>query len=116
MRPQRLTLDSEALETFRERMDAALNMMIFQMKDKQLTEGTVTGKINVILLPMTDEDTGERYYKMEIEPQIDVNVKAKAKIECPVTAGIFAAFDEQGAVMVASNQISMDDLMEEGRE
>ena len=112
MKPQRLTLDSEALETFRNNLDAALNMMIRQMSLKDLMEGTTTAKLSVTLLPGTDENTGEVFYKMEIEPQIDVKIGAKAKIDCPVKAGIFAKFDKDGVVMVASEQISIDDLEE----
>ena len=113
MKPQRLSLDSEALNRFRENLDAALTIMIRQMSEKNLMEGTTTAKLKVLLLPGTDENTGEVFYKMEIEPEIDIKIGAKAKIECPVTAGIFAKFDRQGAVMVASQQISIDDLEEE---
>jgi acetylornithine deacetylase/succinyl-diaminopimelate desuccinylase-like protein len=115
MKPQKLTMNSEALERFRSNLDAALNMMINQMRAKNLLEGTTTAKLNVLMVPGTDEETGEIFYKMEIEPQIDVKIGAKAKIECPVTAGIFAQFDKDGTVVVASNQISMDELMEEDK-
>lgn len=114
MRPQRLNLESEALIRFRENLDTALNIMIRRMSEKNLMEGTTTAKLKVMLIPGTDEDTGEVYYKMEIEPENDIKIGAKAKIECPVTAGIFAKFDASGAVVVASQQISIDDLEGEG--
>ena len=115
MKPQKLTLDSEALANFRVNLDTALNVMIHQMKEKDLREGTATAKLNVLLVPKTDEDTGEVFYQMEIEPQIDIKIAAKAKIECPVKGGIFAKFDKDGAVIVASQQISIDDLEEEAQ-
>jgi len=114
MKPQRLNLESEALNRFRENLDAALNVMIKRMSEKNLMEGTTTAKLKVLLIPGTDENTGEVFYKMEIEPEIDIKIGAKAKIECPVTAGIFAQFDKDGAVIVASQQISIDDLEGEG--
>ena len=112
MKPHVLTIESEALAEFREKLSIALGVMVRSMKEKHLTEGTTTARIKILLLEETNKETGEIFWKMALEPDIDIKIGAKAKLECGQKAGIFAKFDEAGRAIIASNQISIDELLD----
>ena len=115
MKPQQFDLSSEALEEFREKMDAALAMVVRQLKIKDLPEGTVTGKIKIVLEKAADAN-GEIATQMTIEPEVTLNLSAKGKIECSKKAGLFTQLDENGNPVIGSCQIDIEDLLNGGNE
>lgn len=112
MKPHVLTLDSEALEEFRGKLNIALAIMVRSMKEKHLMEGTTTARIKVLLNEEVNEDTGEISWTMRLEPEIDIKIGAKHKLECEQKNNICEKFDEAGRAIIASNQISIDELLE----
>ena len=116
MEPQQLTLNSDAMTAFRWKMDAAINMVLAQMKEKKLTTGTVTGKIDIVMAEVTDKETGEITTRLEIEPVVNTKIGAKGKFECGLVQGLVMALDKEGIPIVASNQIDIDELLAEKEE
>ena len=115
MKPQSFDLSSEALEEFREKMDAALAMVVRQLKIKDLPEGTVTGKIKIVLDKAADAN-GEIATQMTLEPEVSINLSARGKIECSRKAGLFTQLDENGNPVIGTCQIDIEDLLNGGNE
>lgn len=112
MKPQRITLNSEALEEFQTNMNYALEMATREMAERKLTSGTVTGKIEITMLDMKDKDTGEIIYRMVLKPDVKMKIGASAKLDCLERGGIIMQQDREGRPMIASEQIGMDELEE----
>lgn len=115
MKTQRLNLDSEVFEEFRERMNIALDVAFRNMIAKNLREGNITGKIKIKLIPASDEN-GEMIYMPVIEPGVSVGLKAKADLECEKMTGFYMKEGRDGGFIVGSRQVSMDELMDEEAE
>ncbi len=113
MKPQRLTMDSEALEEFRQSMDAALEIVTCQLIRRKLKAGTVSAKVNIHIRERADDKTGEIYYEMVLEPNVSMKIGASDKLKCGTKAAIMKQ-DNDGRPIIASEQIGMDELIEEG--
>ena len=113
MKPQRLNLDSEAMEEFRTNFDSALQKLCEQIVKKDLTRGVVSAKVAITLTKKADKETGEIYYNMEIEPDVKRKLSADYKIPCGRKDGIIMQMDPYGRPMIADEQISFDDLIPE---
>ena len=88
MKPHLMNLYSEIFDEFRDRMNLALEVAFRNMIEKNLHEGSVTGKIKIKLREHVDED-GRMAYIPEIEPGVSVGLKAKADL-------VTTAVDEDG--------------------
>lgn len=115
MKPQRLNLESEALEEFRKRLNAGLEIVTSQLIRKKLYKGTVSAKIGITISERADDKTGEIYYEIELEPNVSMKIGASGSLKCGKTAAIMKQ-DAEGRPIIASEQIGMDELMEEERE
>ncbi len=82
MKPQVFTLESEILEEFRIKMNAALETVTRLMIEKKLPDGTITAKIDIEMLERTDKETGEIYYDVELQPNVNMKISAGGKIDC----------------------------------
>lgn len=114
MKPQALNLESEIFDDFREKLDRAITVAMRNMVSKGIMTGSVTGKIKIELDTEIMED-GEMIYKPKIEPVIDIKIGAKGKIECGQQAGFLMKPDGGGGFVIGTDQISMDELMDESR-
>lgn len=112
MKPQRLTLDSEALAEFRQSLSAALEIVTCQLIRRALKKGTVTAKVGISIDERCDEKTGEIFYMMEIEPGVSMKVGASDKLDCGKKSAIMKQ-DGTGRPMIATEQIDMNELIEE---
>ena len=112
MKPQRLNLDSEALEEFRQSLDAALEIVTCQLIRRKLQQGTVSAKIGVTIRERADDKTGEIYYEMVLEPGVNMKIGASEKLKCENKAAIMKQ-DVDGRTIIASQQIGMDELVAE---
>ena len=112
MKPHVLTMDSEALADFREKMDQCLALLVCRMKERKLTEGTLTGKVKVTIREAPDM-LGQLHTMMELEPEVSVNMSAKGKVECEKQAGMFMQLDEEGRPVIGSCQVDIEELLEE---
>lgn len=112
MKASVLNMESEALEEFREKMDAALAVAICRMKEKRIMTASVTGKIKIELVETTDVQ-GQILTTLELKPEVNVNMKTQAKVACGTQNGLFVQLDEEGRPIVGSCQVEIEDLMEE---
>lgn len=113
MKPQRLNIESEALEEFRQSLNAALEIVACQLVRRKLTKGTVSAKVAVTIDERTDQKTGEIYYDVVLEPTVNMKIGTSDSMKCGKKAAIMKP-DGQGRPMIASEQIGMDELIEDG--
>ena len=111
--PEELNLDCEALATFKRCMNIYLKDMIRKMYAKGMTEGTLTGKVKIILEQGADEN-GEIINMLTIKPDVKAKISMENKAEMEKQEGIFMKFDENGHPIVANQQINMEDYMQRG--
>lgn len=113
MKPQRLNMESEALEEFRQSLNAALEIVACQLIRRNLTKGTVSAKVAITIEERADEKTGEVYYDMALEPGVSMKIGARDSLKCGTKKAIMKQ-DGQGRPLIASEQIGMDELIEQG--
>lgn len=114
MKPQQLTLNAECFDQLRRNIDVALNGIVSSLISKRLVEGTVTAKIKITMMESTDKDNGEIIRQMVIEPDVDMKIGAKMKLECSERGGIFLKQNAEGHNIIGDNQVSIDELLKEG--
>ena len=112
MKPQLLNLDSEVLDEFRANFNVAISALIMNMVEKDLKAGEVGGKIKIEIQKKTDKETGEIFLMPKITPDVHMKVGAKGKIECATMEGFIMRTTPGGRAVVASNQITFEDLMD----
>lgn len=112
MKPQRLNIESEALEEFRQSLNAALEIVTCQLIRRKLQKGTVSAKVAITIHERADDKTGEVYYQMELEPNVHMKIGASDSLKCGTKAAIMKQ-DAEGRPLIASEQISMDELIAE---
>ena len=111
MKPQELSLQSEALTEFMANLEAALKIVTVRMLEKKMQSGTVSAKIDVELHEMPTAD-GEILNVLEIKPDVKVKIGSKASLDCEKQGGMFVKLDDRNWQIIGSNQISIDELIE----
>lgn len=114
MKPQTLTINSEALQDYLQTQVSMMNLCICNLAEKKLTSGTVAAKIKIALIEQKDEKTGEFYYRMELEPKVDVKIGGSASVKCETKTDLYMKRDERGMPVIASKQIDMEEYLQEG--
>ena len=115
MKPQELNLNSEVFGDFREKFDAALAVMVRQMAEKRMPEGTLAVSVTVKMGQAATAD-GEIIRTIGIEPDMKMKIGAKAKVECEKRGVFCVQMDPEGKPIVASSQIDMDEFLGEDQE
>lgn len=110
MKPQAMKLDCELFDEFRQALDGAIRIAVARMMDKGLDSGTITGKLDISLRTSTTED-GEVIYHPEIQPDVQVKIGTKTKLDCTKQIGFLAKRSATG-VVIGSEQVSMDELID----
>lgn len=106
-----LNIESDQLRSFRDLFDISLRHMLEKMKQKDLQNGTITGKIKVIMNRTVDRETGEMMTMLNLMPDVSVKLGVNGKAECETIYGLHMVFDRNGDPIVSENQITMDELM-----
>ena len=110
MKPQTLTLDSEVLEDFRGNFDDTLAVLLREMRNRRLREGTITAKIDIEIKESADVN-GEVIRMVNLVPEINMKMGAKAKVECEKRNGLFMQMNDEGVPVVGSCQMDIDELL-----
>lgn len=110
MNPQKLGLYCEALDEFRTKMDLALGAAARNLMEKRLIEGSVSAKIKIIIKERVNDETGEITHLIELEPDVIIKIGGKGKLECAKMTRFILQEDKNGEMVIASQQISMDDI------
>lgn len=111
MKPQELSFDCELFDEFKERMDLAIIQTIRHMMEKEIHSGRIVGKMKITLEKGTNED-GEVFYMPIVEPEVELKLEAKAKIDCGTQKCLMKQNGD--GFVVGTNQISIDELIKEG--
>ena len=114
MKPQKMDLNCELFDDFRIALDNAIRNILDQMIEKGLDSGSITGKLDITLRTAVSETTGEVMYLPEIEPKVTMSIGTKAKMDCIKQMGFLAKLSEHG-VVIGTDQVTMDELLEEIR-
>ena len=113
MQPQELNLESEVFEDFLALLDQKIHNTVAIMMEKGLTSGTVTGKIGIRLEEKISQETGETCHLIVIEPTVGSKIGTSGSAKTPPKAGVIIR-DRAGELIIADNQISMDEMLEKG--
>lgn len=114
MKPQRINIDSEVMEEFRNSLSAALEIVTCQLTRRKLNEGKVSASVKIKIEERADDKTGEVYYTMELEPKVAMKIGACDDMVLGKRCGIIMKQDYQGRPLIASEQITMEDIQQEG--
>ena len=111
MKAHELDLDSIVFAELRAKLNATIEYTVRQMKEKGLAEGQVSAKIKIGMISGTDEN-GEIHTTAVFEPKVTSRIGSSAEDKCGATGGrITIGID--GSVIVGSEQVTMDELMDD---
>ena len=112
MKPQVLTIDSEVLGEFRDNFNGTLAVLVREMKARGLHEGTITAKIDITIEEAADAN-GQIAKQLTIQPEVNMKMGAKGKVECSKRSGLFVQLNDDGVPVVGHCQIDIDELLAE---
>ena len=115
MKPQELNLGCELFDEFRVALDNAIRIAMENMMAKNLNSGTVIGKLEITLGSHKDQETGEVIYTPEIQPDVNMKIGTKAKIDLPKQMGFLAKRSAEG-IVIGTDQVTMDELIRDDDE
>ena len=110
MKPQTLTIDSEVLEDFRGNFNTTMAVLLREMRSRRLREGTITAKLDIEIEEHADAN-GEIIRLVNIVPEINMKMGAKAKVECKKRNGLFMQMNDEGVPVVGNCQMDIDELL-----
>lgn len=111
MKPQELNLNCELFDEFRQALDHAVQIILVRMIEKGLDSGSIVGKLDISLRVSPTED-GEMRYLPEIQPDVQLKIGSKAKLDCTKQIGFLAKPNGRG-IVIGTDQVTMDELIGE---
>lgn len=111
MKPQELNLNCELFDEFRQALDHAVRIILVRMIEKGLDSGSIVGKLDISLRVSPTED-GEMRYLPEIQPDVQLKIGSKAKLDCTKQIGFLAKPNGRG-IVIGTDQVTMDELIGE---
>jgi len=111
MKAHELDLDSIVFIEMRSRLNRTIADTVRAMKDKGLSEGQVGAKIKITMMSSVDEN-GEVHTTAVFEPKVTCKIGSSEENKCGATGGRITIGDD-GTVVVGSEQVTMDELMDD---
>ena len=111
MKAHELDLDSIVFAEMKAQLNGLIAHTVRQMKEKGLSEGQVSAKIKIGMMRTVDEN-GEVHTTAIFEPKVASKIVSSAEDKCGATGGRIT-IGEDGQVLVGSEQITMDELMDD---
>ena len=111
MKTQELTINGEMFDELRNNLDAAMKILINRMISTKIMKGAVSTKISISLKEIID-DNGEIVRMPEIDYSIGMGMSEKDSMKGNVQRGLILSRCTQGRLMIGSQQVSMDEIME----
>lgn len=111
MKAQELTINGELFEETRNNLDAAMIILVNRMISTRINKGTVSLKIGIEIKDIINDD-GEVIRMPEISYNIGMGMTEKDSMKGNLQRGLIMRRSPCGKLMVGTDQISMDELME----
>ena len=111
-----LSLDHPVLAQAKLVMDNCMNDMVSKAIETGSMEGTATLKISMEIEDELDKQTGEIIKKPTIKFKVGWAVPIKRSAEGKLITDSHLARDNDGEWMLVSNQVSIDELMDDGED
>lgn len=111
MKPQELTINGELFDEFRNNFDMAMKILINRMITTRIGKGTVNAKITINMKEFID-DSGEVVRMPEMDFGIGMGMSEKDSMKGNLQRGLILRRRASGGLLVGTDQISMDELME----
>ena len=114
MKTQELTINGEMFEELRTNIDMAMRILINRMITARIDKGSVSAKIAITLKEIIGDD-GEIVRMPEIDYTIGMGMSEKESIKGSMQRGLILQRCPAGLLKIGSQQVSMDELMQEGK-
>lgn len=115
MKTQELTINGEMFEELRTNIDVAMRILINRMITARIDKGSVSAKISITMKEIIDEN-GEVVRMPEIDYNIGMGMSEKESMKGSMQRGLVLKRCQAGRLMIGSQQVSMDELIEEGKD
>ncbi|MBO7709583.1 MAG: hypothetical protein J6S83_03885 [Lachnospiraceae bacterium] len=112
MKPQELTIEGELFEDFRNNFDVAMKILINRMIVTRIGKGTVSAKITINMKEFID-DSGEVVRMPEMDFTIGMGMSETDKMKGNLHKGLILKRRPTGGLLIGTDQISMDEYLEE---
>lgn len=106
-----LTIDNPSMSPAKLALNYQLQEMVNRAVRTGSMEGTVTLKISMEIEEDQDKETGEIIKKPKIKYKATSSVPVKSDLDGKMMGNYRMARDEDGAWLLADNQISMEELL-----
>lgn len=113
MKAHELDIDSIVFAEMRMKLNDMIDRTVRTMKSKGLTEGAVSVKIKIGMMECVDEN-GEVHTTAIFEPKVTSKVGSSEEDKCGGTGGRITIGND-GKVLIGSEQVTMDELMDDKR-
>lgn len=111
MKPQELSINGELFDETRENLDTAMKILVNRMISTRINKGTVNLKISIEIKDIIN-DEGEVIRMPDISYSVGMGMSEKDTLKGNLQRGLMLKRSSCGNLFVASDQISMDELME----
>ena len=111
MKSQELVIEGELFDEFRGNLNAEMRILINRMIGTKIMKGAVSAKIGIEIKEFVD-DNGEIVRMPEINYSIGMGMSEKDSMKGNMQRGLILKRTSSGGLLVGSDQISMDELME----
>jgi hypothetical protein len=112
MKTQELTINGELFEEFRNNFDIAMKILINRMITTRIAKGSVNAKITINMKEFID-DKGELVRMPEMDFGIGMGMSEKDSMKGNLHRGLILKRRANGGLLVGTDQMTMDELMEE---
>ena len=113
MQNQELTINGELFEEFRNNVDTAMKILVNRMLSTKIHKGAVSTKIGIEIKEIID-DNGEIIRMPDISYTIGMGMSEKDSMKGNLRRGMTMRRLPNGDLIVGTEQVSMDELMEGG--
>ena len=111
MKQQELTINGELFKEFRENIDMGMKIMINRMIGTKIHKGTISAKIGIEIKEIIDNN-GEIVRMPDITYSIGMGMSEKDSMKGNLQRGLVLKHGPCGLLMIGTDQVRMDELME----
>lgn len=115
MKPQELTIKSELFDEFMSNLDIGMRILVNRMIATRIGKGSVNAKIVIEMKEFID-DNGELIRMPEFSYNIGMGMSEKESMKGNMKKGLILKKIGPTRLLIGTDQISMDELIEEKKE